>query len=536
MNDAQFTEKFGATQESLDEVAKFAKDHNLQLSEANLSSGRVVLKGTAGQFSDAFDTKLNTYDLNGNTYTGREGSLMIPNSMANHIEGVFGLDERPQARSYAVKLSDLDLAKAQAIQGAAGPAEPGDGPPSGRGPIDPKRASGYMPNEVADAYNFPKGTTGKGGGVAIVELGGGIDLNNEAAYYKAHGLKMPDIKTIELGNAKNQTGGPADGEVALDSQVIGAVAPDAKQTIIFGENSDQGFMDAITRGSFPEKGETPNQAISISWGGPIENWTDQGKRGMNLAFKKAALKGISVFAASGDDGAVDNAQSGQFNTDYPAADPDVMGTGGTRLTIKNGQITGEVAWNNGEGRGAGGGGISPDGVPDYQKGLEMPPNANGTGVPGRGVPDIAGDADPVTGYKIRVNGTEQVIGGTSAVAPLYAALALRLNEGLGKPVGFLNPFFYKNGMAGTAPFFNDIVSGNNNGYNTGKGWDAVTGWGSVDGEKLLSALKGDNLTFGARLSNAVPLELKTPSDLFVLPMNVHAPATIASTSDNKKAG
>lgn len=554
LSETEFAEKFGASQDSLDQVTKFANDNGLKVTEADLRSGRVVVSGTAGKFENAFQTKINTYDINGVTVRGREGALMIPNTMADHIEGVFGMDDRPQARSYAVKLAQIagaDLPKLKAEgpvpsepvpkpTGDAGPKPPaptaGDGP--GRGPVAPNKSTGYMPNEVADAYNFPKDTTGKGQGVAIIELGGGIDMQNEAAYYKAHGLKMPEIKVITVDGAKNAPGDPsgADGEVALDSQVIGAVAPDAKQAVIFAPNSDRGFMDAITRAAFPEVGENPNQAISISWGGPIESWTDQGKRGMNLAFKKAALKGISVFAASGDDGAIDNSPSRTFQVDYPAADPYVTGTGGTRLTIKNGQIASEVAWNNGSGRGAGGGGISPDEVPDYQKDLKMPANANNTGVLGRGVPDVAGNADPVTGYRIRVGGSETIMGGTSAVSPLYAALAVRLNEGLGgsKPVGFMNPFFYKNGMAGTAPYFNDITSGNNNGYETAKGWDAVTGWGSLNGEKLLNAYKGDGATLSTplatKLAAMVPQELKSFRDIVPIPMNVHVP------SDRSKAG
>lgn len=538
LSDTQFLEKFGATEESLSEVKKFATDHGLNVAEADLRSGRVVLHGRTANFSDAFQTKLENFDVNGLSFRGREGSLFVPNSLTNHIEGVYGMDTRPQANFYAKVLGPAPEAagkgKVNGLTQARGPEAPPPGDTGNPPPVEPKKASGYMPNEVADGYEFPKGTSGKGQGVAVIEMGGGIDLANEAAYYKAHGLKMPEIKVISVNGAKTNAGREpgADGEVALDSQVIGAAAPDAKQAVIFAPNSDRGFIDAVTRATFPEKGENPNQAISISWGAPMESWTDQGKRGMNLAFKKAALKGLSVFAASGDDGARDASPSRTFQVDYPAADPYVTGTGGTRLTLQNGKVLGEVAWNNGEGRGAGGGGVSPDAVPDYQTGLKIPENANKTGVPGRGVPDIAGNADPATGYRIRVGGSEQIIGGTSAVAPLYSALAVRLNEGLGgtRQVGFMNPFLYKNGMAGTAPFFNDITSGTNNGYNTNPGWDAVTGWGSVNGEKLLAAYKGEGKTFAARIANLVPPELKTGTDIRFLPMNVTMP------DDSKKKG
>ncbi len=530
LSDTQFLEKFGATEESLVEVKKFATQHGLNVSEADLRSGRVVLSGRTANFSDAFQTKLENFDVNGMSFRGREGSLFVPNSLSGHIEGIYGMDTRPQANFYSKVLGPAEspsTVRPNSLVQPRGPEAPPAGDAGNPPPVEPKKASGYMPNEVAEAYEFPKGTTGKGQGVAVIEMGGGIDLKNEAAYYKAHGLPMPDIKVISVNGAKTNVGREpgADGEVALDSQVIGAAAPNAKQAVIFAPNSDRGFIDAVTRATFPEKGENPNQAISISWGAPMESWTDQGKRGMNLAFKKAALKGLSVFAASGDDGARDASPSRTFQVDYPAADPYVTGTGGTRLTIQNGKRLGEVAWNNGEGRGAGGGGVSPDAVPDYQTGLKIPENANKTGVPGRGVPDISGNADPVTGYRIRVGGSEQIIGGTSAVAPLYSALAVRLNEGLGgtRQVGFMNPFLYKNGMAGTAPFFNDITSGTNNGYNTNSGWDAVTGWGSVNGEKLLAAYKGEGQSFATRITNLLPPELKTGSDIRFLPMNVKAP-------------
>jgi kumamolisin len=278
----------------------------------------------------------------------------------------------------------------------------------------------------------------------------------------------------------------ADAEVSLDSQILGTVAPDARQNIIFTKNNEQGFIDAIERGSFPKDNESANQAISISWGQPYELMSEQGRRGMNLALKKAALKGISVFVASGDDGAADNVPDGKLHVDYPAADQFATGVGGTILTVKDGKIASEVAWN--DNKGATGGGISNVETPEFQKQLTFLTK----GLAGRGVPDISGNASPNTGYKIRTGGDDRVSGGTSAVAPLYTALALRLNEGLGggnKTVGFMNPFLYQQAAAGKADFFNDVTQGNNNGFDAAKGWDPVTGWGSLNGEKLLEAYK-----------------------------------------------
>jgi kumamolisin len=471
LTDAQIGETFGARQESLDAVNKFAGENGLQIKDADLSSGRVVLKGTAAQFSEAFHTRLAEYQTaSGETFRGRQGAISMPGQLNEHVAGVLGLDTRPQARSYATGF--VRTGQTPVSNGTAGEQPPGR--------MQPRSGSAFMPNEVAEAYNFPKDNMGKGQTVAILELGGGIDMEDNAQYYRAHGLPEPSIKVIEVSGAKNKTGGSADSEVMLDSQVIGAVAPEATQNLIFAPNSDKGFVDAITRATFPEKGEAQPSAISISWGQNEEEWTAQGIEGMNAAFKKAALKGIAIFAASGDDGAIDNSPSRTKQADYPASDPHVTGSGGTTLETRGGRISSEVAWRSG------GGGVSQKfGPQDFQSGVRVPANAN-TGQPGRGVPDVSGNANPATGYIIRVNGYEGSIGGTSAVSPLYSALMMRINGALGKPVPNLNAWLYKN-----PDIFNDIVSGNNGGYNTGPGYDAVTGLGSIDGTKMLEALKAN---------------------------------------------
>ena len=209
---------------------------------------------------------------------------------------------------------------------------------------------------------------------------------------------------------------------------------------------------------------------------------------MEQAFVAAAAMGVTVTVAAGDNGSSDGATDGLQHADFPASAPHALGCGGTRLQIVNGAIDAESVWNDGAGNGAGGGGISdvfP--VPDYQQHASIPPSANPGGHAGRGVPDVCGDADPDTGYTVRVDGETIPIGGSSAVAPLWAGLIALLNQGLGKPVGFLQPFLYS--TAGKA--VHDIVSGSNGAYSAGPGWDACTGLGSPDGAELLKALSAD---------------------------------------------
>jgi kumamolisin len=125
-------------------------------------------------------------------------------------------------------------------------------------------------------------------------------------------------------------------------------------------------------------------------------------------------------------------------------------------------------------------------LPSYQANAKVPPSAN-SGGSGRGAPDVAGDADPQTGYQVQVDGSQFVVGGTSAVAPLWAGLVALFNQMIGTPVGYLNPNLYQK-VALAASTFNDITSGDNGDYKAGPGWDACSGWGSPNGTAILKAL------------------------------------------------
>ena len=271
----------------------------------------------------------------------------------------------------------------------------------------------------------------------------------------------------------------------LDIEVLGSVAPGAKIIVYFAPNTDQGFIDALSTAVH----DTTNKpsVVSISWGGPEDSWTQQAQTQMEQILTEGAAAGVTVTVASGDGGSTDGVNDGKQHVDFPASAPHALGCGGTKLTIQNGKIANEVVWNELPNDGAGGGGISIEfAVPSYQSAIKMPENVD-TGKPGRGVPDVAGDADPETGYSILVDGKQQTIGGTSAVAPLWAGLIVLMNASLGKPVGFLQPQIY---TASADSGFHDITQGNNPAYQAGPGWDACTGNGSPDGAALLTALGG----------------------------------------------
>jgi kumamolisin len=237
--------------------------------------------------------------------------------------------------------------------------------------------------------------------------------------------------------------------------------------------------------------------ISISWGGPEKTWTRQALRAINFEFLAAAALGITICAAAGDNGYTDGVLGSSPHVDFPASSPYALACGGTSLRASGGDISSETVWNDGPNKAnpsssTGGGSSAFFHLPFYQSAANITPiwfgplSLNPPTNPGRGVPDVAGNADPNTGYRVRVDGTNQIVWGTSAVAPLWAGLIALINEKLGKPSGFMNPLLYNQGVAGGA--FNDIVTGNKGGYKAGPGWDACTGLGSPNGMVLSDIL------------------------------------------------
>lgn len=202
---------------------------------------------------------------------------------------------------------------------------------------------------------------------------------------------------------------------------------------------------------------------------------------------------MTICVAAGDHGADDtNPPSSQANVDFPASSPHVLACGGTRLEAANGAIASEVVWNTHDGWATGGGVSATFPLPDWQASANVPASVNPDSISGRGVPDVAGDADADTGYIVSVDGSEGSSGGTSAVAPLWAALIALINQGLGKPVGFANPLLYQPPVNTLG--FRDVTTGDNGAFASSKkysaepGWDACTGWGSPNGAQLLKAL------------------------------------------------
>jgi kumamolisin len=506
----------GAAAADVELVSEVLTGLGLTVTSVHAASRRVKVSGTVDELATAFGTSVRMVTSDGVTHRYREGGLFVPATLDGVVTAVLGLDTRPQAQPHF------------RVRDAATPAAP----------------SSYTPDQVASAYGFPS-ADGSGQTVALVELGGGFSQSDLTTYFQGLGIAVPTVTAESVDGASNAPGsapGGADVEVSLDVDVLGAAAPGATQLVYFAPNTDQGFVDAVSDAAHASPSPV---AISISWGQSEDSWTAQGRTSLDDAIADACVLGITVCVASGDNGSSDGVSDGHAHVDFPASSPHALACGGTRLvTSSYDVIASEVVWNDGPGAGAGGGGVSDVfALPEWQATAGVPASANASapatgtaakpaavaaadptaavagltaGKPpteagssvavkptestavaehrhhtttvagGRGVPDVAGNADPETGYQIMADGQMQVVGGTSAVAPLWAALIARLAQATGLRFGLFQPLLYAGITPGDdVPGFHDIVSGNNGAYSAGAGWDACTGLGSPDGTVLL---------------------------------------------------
>ncbi len=480
---AELAERHGATEEDVAQVRTTLGDAGVEILDVDAGARRIRIAASVSTMEQFFQTELAAPAEPAPAETAsaetdvrrRSGPLSVPVELDGIVTAVLGLDNRPQANTR----SRVAAARAQ--------------------------TQSYTPVELSTVYAMPEGTDGSGQTVAIVELGGGFAQSDLDTYFGGLGLTSPKVTAVGVDGASNVAGQDpdgADGEVLLDIEVVGGVAPKSDIVVYFAPNTDAGFLDAITTAA--QASPTP-AAISISWGQSEDEWTEQARTAMDDAFADATALGITVTAAAGDSGSSDSPNSGasggssgsgEVHVDFPASSPHALACGGTRLEAdpSTGVVTSETVWNDGASGGSTGGGVSDTfEVPSWQTNAGVP--ARSDGGTGRGVPDIAAVADPQTGYEIYVDGQSLVIGGTSAVAPLWAGLVARLVQSLGRPLGLLQPALYASAQpAVSADGLRDITEGNNGAYQAGPGWDPCTGLGVPNGTELLSVLQQQAIT------------------------------------------
>jgi kumamolisin len=459
--------RYGTDPADVDLIGSVLAPYGIEVSEADPAGRRVTATGSARALAEAFGASLSRV-RSGHPAAAegvaehryRVGSLHVPAELARVVTAVLGLDDRPQARGHARPADDRVV------------------------------RSSYTPPQVAEIYRFPAGADGSGETLAFVELGGGFSQSDLDLYFHSLGLPVPSVTAISVDGGSNIPGRDplgSDAEVVPNIEIAGAVAPGAAQVVYFAPNSDRGFVDAVT--TAVHASPTPT-VVAISWGQSEDSWTGQARSALDQAFADAAALGVTVSVAAGNSGSGDGVDDGRAHVDFPSSSPHVLACGGTSLQADpaTGAIVSETVWNDGQGGGATGGGVSEKfPLPAYQSSAGVPNRDSGE--LGRGVPDVAGNADPATGYQVLIGGQHTVTGGTSATAALWAGLLCRVAQASGRPLGAIQQQLYAGVTPGTpAPGFHSITTGNNGAYAAGPGWDACTGLGSPNGAALLTQL------------------------------------------------
>jgi kumamolisin len=477
--------RFGASDDAVRRVSDTFAALGLTVLASDSATRSVKLGGPVNVIEHAFQVRLMQFDGIRGPYRGRVGPLHVPAALENDIVGVFGLDNRRVVRRRpdgGRKRHVVDPTTAAA---------------------SPRKRPWFFPSELAAAYDFPEGD-GSGQTIGLLEFGGGYFADDLEAFGKAAGLaSLPTVVPISVDKMPTDTNDEATGEVMLDVEVLAGLCPKATIPVWFSQFTEKGWVDALDAAMHDARYKP--QVLSISWGyaEDVSVWTASAVRQVNEALQEAALMGITICVAAGDDGSSDGINDGHAHVDFPCASPFVLAVGGTLL--RTGAKRSERAWKDGDGLRADNGGSTGGGVsariarPAWQSGLDIAP-VNPGQVAGRIVPDVAANASANTGYFVVAGGQQEISGGTSAAAPLWAGLLARMNQQLapsGKRVGYLTPLLYGATPGGTGPLgkqgCNDLHGGDNvtahvGGFKSGKGFDAVTGWGSPKGKDLLAAL------------------------------------------------
>lgn len=513
---SEFAAKYGAASNDLDAVAQFCRNQGLTVLDSSAARRCVVASGTAAVVAQAFHVELMRYTTANETYRGHEGYVQLPSEIADLVDGVLGFDNRRLGTHAS----------------------------NGGGPYD---ATPLTPIQVAQFYQFPRFTTGgnqlkdaTGQTIGILEFGGVNTGTNTKSpvldcqqYFTSLGITNP-AQVITVPSNQTEYGGTmqgnmpnrADTEVVLDVEVAGAIAQGAKIVVYFGTGfsstgpNEQGWHALVSTATTDDTNKPT--VLSISWGAAESEWPDGAIAMITPLFQAAAAAGITVFVASGDYGASGYNPNDQNMQDgahviYPASDPYVTACGGTTI-VSSPPPWVQFTWNdsappyNGGATGGGFGAISNVTAPrpPWQSNVTY----NGQPLPGRGVPDVAGNASAYSGYQLILYGQTTAVlnmtypmliasayAGTSAAAPLYAGLIALINSNLfpsnittQTSVGFLNPTLYGLEPDAVNFVFQNINDGGNNdyngvaGYQSVAGWNPCTGWGSINGGQLLEII------------------------------------------------
>lgn len=476
--------RYGADQADIALVRDVLSRRGLSVTETDGPSRRMHVAGGLSVLSSAFGVSLRQVSSQPLpraapvAHRYREGPILLPAELDGIVLAVLGLDDRPQARRCVREAETLPAAEAEvAVETPAGPS-----------------GQAFTPRQAAAYYEFPQGADGSGQTLAIVDLAGGYapdDLDKYlSGYFASLGIVPPAIAAVAVDGAQAPPQPEPSPDDALVSIAVAAVlAPGAAHQVYFAANTDRGLLEAVSAAVYASPAPT---AVCIGWGQPESLWTAQARAAFDAVLADAAALGVTVCVAAGDDGSGAGQQDGQAYTYFPASSPHALACGGTSLSADpaTGTVFPETVWNSFLDGTTGGGVSDTFPPPPWQAGAGVPVHADG-GHAGRGVPDVAANADPATGYAVLVAGRELVYGGTAAAAALWAALVCLLAQASGQRFGLLQPLIYAGAAPGVSPAgFRDITTGSNGAYQAGPGWDACTGLGVPVGAELLRLLAG----------------------------------------------
>jgi kumamolisin len=484
--------EFGPAPEALDAVQAFCDQHGFTLDHTSLGGLFATVVGNAGDLARAFGVGLQMYHYEDRMFRGYEGTLTMPAALAPHVAAVLGLDNVSSVISRITKAKQ---------------------PPCW---VRTDSNGHNSPLTVADTYyQYPTSYTGTGATIALIEQNLFIDLDNVEAWFSFlnYDVNLQLVRGSGYGagsSADRQTDtSDLNGEAMLDIKLAGAVAPGATLAVYgmdqgYGHSSS-GWIDTLIAAM--NTSEYPCNVMSISLGGPEHGWQVQEALCVHFMFGLAALLNITVCVSSGDYGARGN-RSGMLvqNCAFPASSPLCLACGGTELLVSQDlTLQGEVVWNELGGNlvddinqkcATGGGRSVLFQVPEFQQGLSLPDGFN-PGLPaGRALPDVAANAAIASGYGLDPEDLSDYFG-TSAAAPMWAALIARLIEGCGgKALGYLNQWLYAGQIDEKLSFCTPITQGNNGVpgdtvvyyAEPGNVWNACCGMGSPLGVNIAKGL------------------------------------------------
>lgn len=456
---AQFSARFAATPATARTVSRYLTRQGM--THVTVSSNRLLITAdaTVGRAEKAFDTSISRVLVGKKSVLANTRAALVPSALKGMVSSVLGLS------TIAVSVPT---------------------------PVAPN-LSGFYPKTFQKVYDAGSTRAGAGTSMAIIAEGNLAPTISDLRYAeRAQGLPATPVSLQYAGIRSTDTSG-AD-EWNLDTQTSTALATNVKDLYIYVATSltDSDLARAINLFVSQDKARAGSASLGEC---DLLAQADGSTTVDDMAFAEAATQGQTFFASSGDTGsscAVTDTNgvpgSGPTDTEYPASSPYVTGVGGTTLDATSAGVYGtEIAWN------AGGGGISPIETSPYWQQPVLPTTAVG-----KGVPDVAFDADPDTGANIYVNKVAETIGGTSLASPLALGMWTRILSTDGNALGFAPPKLYglytaaQNGSPlppSSVPGFHDITVGTNGLYDALPGYDYTTGLGSWDVSALAKALK-----------------------------------------------